>query len=367
MDGSRLGRMIWPEDGTRFAAIGGSVGLAGDFASFLGNIGSPKWVLAPMLLAMAVGLAACWRQVSDRNRTSTPEALKRAIDCMPCTAFRVLLFACIGIGLLAMAGEGVTATERIGTRLGLIQENVEAIRSDTGLIREDVQVVRDALSASEPAANPQTANAHFQNAWIYIHNRQDEAKGWEALQALYRQFTPNKLDAAERYHATGKLQLGADAVLEAMVAIGRQKRDAAMLVIAARATPSLGDAFELYREARAIDPDLAFAQWDLGRTDLLFYGTTKGATLRDGDRYIREEIAGLEKFLQAAARVPVARYFYKPRYQGDSEALARQQLESKRQLLDARANAARSQDQSLGRLKALRDQNAAALEGVKQR
>ena len=78
MEFGRAGRVFWPEDGTRFAAIGGFVGLASDFASFLGNLGSPKWLFWPALLGVVLLLVVCWRRVFDSKATDTPDKLAGA-------------------------------------------------------------------------------------------------------------------------------------------------------------------------------------------------------------------------------------------------------------------------------------------------
>lgn len=360
MDLARAGRMIWPEDGTRFAAIGGFVGLASDFASFLGNLGSPRWLLGPALLAVGLLFAACWRRVFDRNLPPSQEAVRAAVDCLPCTAFRVLLFACIGIGLLVAAGQGATATERIGTQLGLIQRDVQAVRGDTTRIREDVGVVRDALSAHELVPEPATAAQWFHNAWVYANVRNDPARAWDALQALYRDHVPNRLDAADLYRTIAVLQLGSGPAQARVLEVARARRDAAMLVIAGRHAATLEQAFALYAEARAIDPGQPFAYWDLGRTDLLSYGTTQARTLAGNTPYLQEEIAGLERFLEVAARAPVSRYFYQPRFQPDYEAMARQFVGLRRTQLAAQGEADRSLRESHRRLEALRRSNEAA-------
>ena len=191
-------------------------------------------------------LVVCWRRVFDSKTTDTPDKLKAAIDCAPCTVFRVLLFACIGIGLLLMAGQGVTATERIGTSLGLIEARVNEIHGDTTVIRET-------LSGMELVKNPESAQEYFHNAWVLNMQRGDSAGAWQQLQALYHRHTPNKLDAADMYLTVGKSQLARPALQAQMVEIGRSRRDAAMLVVAARNAETPEAARALREEAQVIE------------------------------------------------------------------------------------------------------------------
>src|SRR5690606_12875338 len=103
----------------------------------------------------------------------------------------------IGVILLLLAGQGTTATERIGAQLGLIQQDVTAIREDT-------TAIRDVTSSAELVRNPRSAGDFFRNAWIYNMVRRDNAAAWESIQELYRRHNPNKLDAAELYFNTGR-------------------------------------------------------------------------------------------------------------------------------------------------------------------
>lgn len=361
MEFGRAGRVFWPEDGTRFAAIGGFVGLASDFASFLGNLGSPKWLFWPALLGVALLLVVCWRRVFDTRATDTPDKLKAAIDCTPCTVFRVLLFACIGIGLLLVAGQGATATERLGTQLGLIQQDVTVVKQDTMAIREDVGAMRAMGAANALVDNPSTAEDWFHNAWVHTNIRNDTASAWKHLQVLYERFAPNKLDAAELYLNVGKNSLPRDALLAQMVDIGRKRKDAAMLVIAGRNADTDEAAFTLYDEARAIDADMPFAYWDLGRTQLLMWSANQPTfTLGGRAPYMRQEMERLEEFLSVAGRKPVARYFFQPRYQADYEQVARQHLETLRKYAGQLERTDAQQAAAMQRMNALANGGAQA-------
>lgn len=326
-------RMVWPESGPLLAGVGGIIGLLSDVGSFVGDISAP-WVWAPVVLGLLLAVllfAPC------RNRVvaGLPEQQDAAYDCRICNVFRVGLFACLVCAMLALAGQGATATEKIGTQLGLIQRGVEDVKRDTAVIREDTGAVREALSGSELVRDPSTAEERFHNAWVLNMQRGDNSGAWEQLQALYREHVPNKLDAAELYRNVGKAFLGRDELLANMVEIGRQKHDAAMLVIAARNEVDPDAAQALRDEARAIDPDLPFAYWDVGDFSRQFGGAGANGDAGKQLAHYRAVVAGHEKFLEVAARGPVARYFYRPQYQADYDDLARSQLQSARSMVES--------------------------------
>lgn len=360
-------RMIWPESGPLLAGVGGIIGLLSDVGGFVGDISAP-WVWAPVALGL---LAAVLLFAPCRNRVvaDLPEKRDDAYDCRICNFFRVGLFACLVCAMLALAGQGATATEKIGTQLGLIQRGVEDIKGDTTIIRDDTSAMRDVLSAGELVKKPQTAEARFHNAWVLNMQRGDNAGAWEQLQALYREHAPNKLDAAELYRNVGKAFLGRDQLLANMVEIGRRKRDAAMLVIAARNEADPDAAQALRNEARAIDPDLPFAYWDVGDYSRQFGGAGATGNAEQQLAHYRAVVAGHEQFLEVAARGPVARYFYRPQYQADYDDLARSQLQNARSMVESwekmagyqRASRGQSYEETTRRMQALADGGAADL------
>ncbi len=335
-----LWRVVWPERGPLFVIVGGIVSLASDFASFLGNIASPTILVWP-----AVGLAGllawlCLGRVGAVTADAPDATTEAAVQCRECDAFRVMLFASVGVVLLLLAGQGTTATERIGTQLGLIQEDVTAIREDT-------TAIRDVTSSSELVRNPRSAADFFRNAWIHNMVRRDAQGAWDSIQQLYQSHTPNKLDAAELYFNAGRMSLTRDQLMAQMIEVGRSRRDAAMLVIAARNLESNEDAFALYEEARTIDPDMPFAYWDVARVQLM--QITNGATSRDNLASAQATVAGHERFLEVASRKPVASYFYLPQHQADFESLARSQLESFRSNAETWERIVQQQDEMQAR------------------
>ena len=128
-----------------------------------------------------------------------------------------------------------------------------------------------------------------------------------------------------------------------MIRVGREKRDAAMLVIAGRNAESNDQALALYAEARAIDPDQPFAYWDVARVQ--FMQISNGATARENLASARAAVEGHEKWLEVAGRRPVAHYFYLPQHQADFETLARGQLDSFSRTAETWERIVRQQDE----------------------
>ena len=333
-------RVVWPEGGTMFVIVGGIVSLTGDFASFLGNIASPQLLVWPFVALAGVLAGICLTRVAAADgHVNPPAAREAAIGCRTCDAFRVMFFASIGIVLLLLAGQGTTVSERLGHQLGLIQEDVTVIREDTAVIREDTatirddtatvredtEVLRDISASAELVRDPKSAADFFHNAWVQSMIRRDGDGAWASLQAMYRDHVPNRLDAAELYATVGRNHLTRDQLHADMLAVGRERRDAAMLVIAGRQADSDEQAFALYEEARAIDPDQPFAYWDVARVQLM---QITGTSATDNLAKARAAVAGHDRFLEVAGRKPVARYFFLPQHQPDFESLARTQRNS---------------------------------------
>lgn len=328
--GTTLWRIVWPERGPLSAAIGGIVGLLCDFGGFLANIASPRLLLWPIAALAAVFFWMCLGRVRQAAATLAVAQENPEIGCTQCNLFRVLLFASVGLGALVLAGQGTTATERIGTQLGLIQQDVAVIREDTRDIKEDVAVIRDGASGVEIVRSPSSARDFFHNAWVYNNVRRDSDKAWETLEELYRRHAPNKLDAAELYASVGKAHLTGQALNARMLQVGRERGDAAMLVVAARSLDK-ASAAPVYAEARTLDPGLPFAHSDVSRTDhfpnAVAFDSTALRGMRDG---MREAGDGFQQFLDVASAAPVAGYFYLPQHQPDYEAMVRGMLDMAR-------------------------------------
>lgn len=325
-------RIVWPERGPLSVAIGGIVSLLCDFGGFLANIASPSLLLWPIAALAALFCWFCLRRVRSAPEREPAGDDGPAVGCLQCNLFRVMLFASLALGVLLLAGQGTTATERFGEQLGLIQRDVTQIREDTGKIREDTDALRDIHAGAELVRRPRTAEDFFRNAWIYSNVRRDNAQAWESVQALYRLHTPNKIDAADLYRTIGMGHLGHDALQARMLEVGRQRRDAAMLVVVAR-NMGRAEAQPVYDEARGFDAGMPFAHFDVFRNDHLptaaAFDSSGIRALRDG---MREAAEGYGRFSEVAAQGPVARYFYLPQYQIDFELHARNQRENAQRL-----------------------------------
>lgn len=312
-------RVVWPDRGPMFVVVGAIVSLLSDFSAFLSNLADPNLLVWPL-----VGLAGllawfCFGRVGAAKEP--PEKTEEAVKCRECDAFRVMLFASAGVALLLIAGQGETATERYGRQLGFIEDTVIDIAEDTN-------VIRDNLSSTELVRNPRTAADHFRNAWIYNMVRRDAPASWESIQGLYRNHAPNKLDAAELYFNAGRVAVTRDQLLTQMIEIGRSKRDASMLVMAARNVDSNEQASALLDEARAIDPDLPFAYWDPFRTQSL--GLVPGGTHQQQYERAQATLRGAETFMEVARRKPVASYYFLPQHAPDMESFVGGQMETYR-------------------------------------
>ncbi|SBV35352.1 membrane hypothetical protein [uncultured Stenotrophomonas sp.] len=373
--------MIWSkkEDGA-FATIGAVVALVGDFASFLEKLPLTRWIIWPaLLLTVALGMV-CYRKMreelkspvlasatgpaceqKDEQCKGDPSTRSKAVgNCRQCNGFRVTFFTALSVALLMLAsGSKETFAEQAATRLGVIEEKVDAVKEDTGVIRDDVGVLRESMAIHELIRNPKTAEEYFHNVWAYLNVRQDDAKAWEVVQEMYRHHAPNKLDAAQLYEQLGGIHLGAAETHRRMLAVGREKQDAAMLVVASRAADGESATWALLNEARAMDPEMPHAAWDIGNYRLGRYVTSKASTLNESTHYLQQiEQKGLEAFLKLAESKPPASYFFRPRFSGDSEQLVRMRLEGIRELAQIKEQNRKAVEQSQARLRdGMRRQN----------
>jgi len=319
---SMLARVIWPERKSVFLVVAAIAGLLADLASFLSNLTSPL-----LFFFLALGLAAAFAWPCFPNLKKLGED---GSECRECSAFRLCIYVAIALGIMLIAGQGQTLTERVGAQLGLIQQDVAVIREDTAAIRE-------VTAASELVRNPRTPADRYRNAWLYESRWRDSEAAWREIQALYAQGPANKIDAAELFFRAGLAFEPRDTLIARTIEIGRAQRDAAMLVVAARQKGSGDEALTLMAEARAIDPDMPFAHWDPGVARLITHDGSAGARYRAA----LAEIEQLEGFLDAAQRRRVADYYFMPQFQEDLESIARKDLRRQRERLARREERAR--------------------------
>lgn len=343
-----LKSLIWPEKTLLFAGIGSILGFASDFASFLTNFGSPLlWIVLAGTLTVLFAIL-CTPKILKSNLDDAG-AVDAASKCWQCDWLRLSLFTTFGLAILLIVGQGQTATERIGRQLGVIETKIddigqttEEIKKTTGQIDETTVAIRDVTASGEINPSPHTADEFYRNAFIYSYMRQDAAKAWESIDALYQRFGPSKVDAAELYFTLARQNLTRDEAFARMTEAGRKYSDATLLVIVGRNTPDFAQADALYAEARRLDPDFATAYWDIQRP----IDVNAGA---DGIRdpvgqsvKTRANIELIRQGIEAAARAPQGRYYFQPQFAPDVQSFLEQALAGQQTMLDSQEQLARA-------------------------
>ncbi len=315
---SVMRRILWPKQASMFVIVGGAAGLIGDMTSFFASFVSPA-ALALLFLLVAVATAAlCFGKASRVNAADT-QAVEGVVECGACDALRFSLFAAVAFGLFMLIGQGQSATETVGERLGLIQKDVAAISGN-------VQQLTDMSQSQRIRSNPRTPEDFYANAWIHSFVQRDQTKGHASLATMYERFGPRKLDAAELYFTTGREIKGRNELIAQMAQLAETQKDATLLVVAARNAVDDAQADQLIERARAMDPDFPFAWWDVQRMSRAV--TTRGGGPAEQSAMIRRQVEELRVFLQKLGDQPSGRYFFLPQYQPDHETLARQNLAS---------------------------------------
>lgn len=322
MADTRIGivrRIIWPAKASLFALIGGAVGLFGDLVNFFAEFLSANVLVIIFAVITAVAALLCFQRAFMVN-AADDKAVDEVVQCAACDGFRFGLFATAAFILLMLVGQGQSATEAVGRQLGLIKE-------DTTVIRDQVGDLHAMAQPQMIIKRPKSAADHFNNAWIYQNMQRNPAKAFAEMQALYANYAPKKLDAAQLYFDAGNAVTGRTQLVEGMQALARKTGDATLLVIAARAAPSeeAGDA--MAAEAQKMDPALPFAFWDIMRpksmrvTDMTQRGAAAQRDRLTADREI------IEKFRALYNAQPAQHWYFLPQYAGDMESIARQQSE----------------------------------------
>ena len=315
-----LRRILWPGRASLFAVVGAAAGLLTDFVAFLANYVTPIWPLAGFAIVAIAAAAFC---ISRAFRLPAPvddSAAAEVADCAHCDAFRFGLFGVFAFLLVLAIGDGGTATEAIGARLGIIEQKIDTMAAQVDDIAQITQPQMIIENPSRPAD-------HFNNAWLLLNVRRDPSAAWQSLQALYAAAAPRKMDAAEMYFNVGKNSVPRSQLLADMRRLGEEKGDATLLVIAGRNATDTASADALYEAAQRLDATLPFAYWDMQRPELREARMVVGAAARDEQAAAaRRKIASIEAFLARVANKPVGSYFYLPQYQADFEQVARQYL-----------------------------------------
>lgn len=327
-------RLVWPRDTKIFGVVGAALGLLPDIVSFLTDRVTPFWpVLGFAAVAILFGLL-CFARGAKVLLPATPEKIDEVARCGQCDVFRFGASSAIVFIIVLAAGQGTTATEQVGSRLGLIERKLDVVVEQVGSLSGQVEEIAQITQPQAIVERPRNAGEHFNNAWVHLNIRRDSPAAWKSLQDLYAETPPSKLDAAELYFGIGKNFVARAALVERMRLLGTERADATLLVVAGRHAAETGQADALYEAARNIDPQLPFAYWDMQRPEL----TPARMVVGDGARKaqaaaLRRKVEAIEKFRSLAAQRPMSVYFFLPQYQPDYEQVAVQMVTTYRSSL----------------------------------
>lgn len=288
-------RALFQLRNTRWLALAGAgIALFGDVVDFFTSLVS-RHILQIGLAAFAtLTLYLCWKFFAKGPPGDAPP--DGATDCPECNATRFGIFATLAFGLLTFVGEGGSATGRISDQLGIIER--------------DVSDIKEALEPQTIIDDPETMADHFNNAFLYHYQRNDGASAVREMKALYGMGAPNKMDAAQLYFDTHTTQEARAETLAEMERIGMARRDATLLVVAARHAPAPGDRARLVAQAQVMRPELPYAWWDpMKQPDM---AQARFSRYGEEAARLRAEIATMEKFLALEAAMPPSRWFFMP-------------------------------------------------------
>ena len=332
-------KILWPERGSLFAIVGGAIGLSGDITSFFSEFLSPYYLLGLFGVVAVITALLCLQRASLAELKNT-EPVDEVVRCGVCDAMRFSLFSFAAFIMLLLIGQGQTATEAIGEKLGLIhadvqqvQEDVKAVREEVGVVSENVADIHSVIQAQKIIQNPKTGEEFFANAWTYTYANRNPAAALQSLEDLYAKFSARKMDAAELYYNSARTSVGRRELLQNMTGLAEKNKDATLLVVAGRYAADEAESQRYYQRARVMDPDLPFAYWDIQRAS----NSLNAVQLGNEERMaiLETQIADLEQFIALVSDKPVGQYFYLPQYQPDFEMSARQTLSSYQSMLDS--------------------------------
>jgi tetratricopeptide (TPR) repeat protein len=323
-------RLVWPEKVSFFAIIGGGAGLFADVTSFFSEFVQPIYILGVFALLALLTALLCFQRAMLVD-TQKADDVENVVHCRVCDAMRFSFFAVAAFLILMMIGQGQSATETLGEKLGLIHEDVKQVSAkldevgqDVKTIGSDVSDMNSAMQAARLILNPDSAEDYFTNAFIYQNMQRNAQMALDMLDRLYSDYNPQKMDAAELYYTVGRQILSKDELLLKMQNYAEKNKDATLLVIAGRNAPEPEQSDALYEKAREMDGTLPFAHWDIMR-----FSTTAGSagiSPAEQRTMLSGQIAGLKKFIEHIQNKPASTYFYLPQYQADHEMVARQTL-----------------------------------------
>ncbi|MGE3665301.1 MAG: hypothetical protein AB7G51_01590 [Steroidobacteraceae bacterium] len=318
-------RLVWPRNTRIFAVVGAAMGLLPDIVSYLVERVTPFWPLIGFaMLAVLFGLL-CFGRGAKVPLPTEAAVVDEVAACVPCDVFRFGASSALAFAVVLVAGQGSTATEKVGVRLGLIEQKLGVIADQvdtmSGQVEEFVQIAQPQAIVKQP----RNAAEHFSNAWVHLNIRRDQAAAWNSLQAMYAGDAPRKIDAADLYFSVGKNFVARTALVEQMRRLAAERGDATLLVIAGRHAMEAAQADGLYEAARQLDPGLPFAYWDMQRPDLEPARMVVGEGARQAQAApLRRKLEAIERFRGLAARRPMSAYFFLPQYQPDYEQVAMQ-------------------------------------------
>lgn len=287
--------LVVPQN-TRWLALAGTgIALFGDVVTFFTGLVNHTIFLIGLTLFAAITLYLCWQIFTKAPSKDIP--LEQAVDCRECDATRFGIFATLAFALLAYIGGGESATAKVGEQLGIIQK--------------DVADIKEVLEPQSIIDEPETAADHFNNAFVFHHYRNDSANAIKSMKALYALDAPGKIDAAQLYFDAHATQEAKSRTLADMQRIGAEKRDATMLVIAARHASNGEERDRLIEQARSIAPDLPHAWWD----PMVMPDAPRDTFTRPGEEAarLRTRISNIEKFLALEEKSPPSQWFYMPK------------------------------------------------------
>lgn len=324
-------KILWPERASLFVIIGGAAGLVGDITGFFSDLISPLLLVIVSGVIAAIASLLCLQRALLVN-AQDDVAVNEVVQCRVCDAMRFGLFAFAAFILLLAVGQDKSATEVIAAKLGLIHEDVKAIGADVGEIRQEVGEISDIAQSQKIIANPKTAADYFRNAWIYSNIHRDAAKAHDSLKDMYADGGVGKLDAAELFYTTGVQTTGRAPLLKEMESIADDRKEPALLVVAARNANDIAEGDRLIAKALEMDADYPFAYWDLQRFTSL--ASAAGVSPAEQSAMMKKQVEGIEKFITLIDEHPTSHYFFLPQYQPDYGSLARQNLSSARKTLE---------------------------------
>lgn len=289
-------RVLIPSGKPVGETIGAGIGVVGDLGNFITETLKAPYLLTLFGAATILFAALCLKKASVSD-TAEPGEAGDFTACRECQGLRISFYATIAFGILMLIGQGESASERIGTSLGLIQR--------------DVADIRKAMESNILIDDPVEAEEFYHNAYLQLRSSNEPKAAAASLDEMYKRHSPNKMDAAELYWETHMAQVSASELVSRMVELGRSKRDAHLIVVAAR-HESNGEARQkLMAEARTIDPQNPFGYWDwwIANQEVI-----EGGDMQKLLQVYRRQLTGMDAALPLLESKPVGHFYFRPQH-----------------------------------------------------